>query len=66
MKDVSCLFSCSSYQVKLLCCRCVPYIDRFSVDNICIRTRLHSGEISSESNSSSISAAKCGSNGAPP
>ena len=37
-----------------------------SVDNVCIRPRLQSGEISSESNSSSISAAKCASNGARP
>ena len=55
MADVLCLFSFSSYQVKLLCNRCDPCIHRFSVDNICKRPRLHNGEISSESNSSSIS-----------
>ena len=63
---LSCVFSLVHLmKIRLLCNSCDPWIDRFSVDNICMLLRLHSGEISSESNSSSIPAPKCASNDAP-
>ena len=54
-----------SLHVKPEYCTC-SFVSRISVDNSCIFSCVQSSEISWESNSPSISAAKFASSGAPP